>query len=113
LRPFLTVHAYIKDLIARLSKGADEQLNSFLSRIELESSASGIMDTDGGLVEKLSKRELEVLQLLARGLTNDELANQLFVSIATVKTHLLHIYAKLDVKNRTSAIDRARQLGLV
>lgn len=61
----------------------------------------------------ISQRELDVLQLLARGMSNDEIARELFVSANTVKTHLSNLYFKLDVKRRTQAVDRARQLGLI
>ncbi|WP_018656634.1 response regulator [Actinomadura flavalba] len=54
--------------------------------------------------ESLSARELEVLRLVARGTSNREIAAELFVSEATVKTHLTHIYAKLDVKDRAAAV---------
>lgn len=56
----------------------------------------------------LSPRETEILQRLATGATNRQLAKALFISEATVKTHLVHIYDKLGVDNRTAAIDRAR-----
>lgn len=56
----------------------------------------------------LSAREIEILQHLATGATNRQLAKALFISEATVKTHLIHIYDKLGVDNRTAAIDRAR-----
>lgn len=56
----------------------------------------------------LSPREIEILQRLATGTTNRQLAKALFISEATVKTHLVHIYDKLGVGNRTQAIDRAR-----
>ncbi|MDA0167988.1 response regulator transcription factor [Solirubrobacter taibaiensis] len=52
----------------------------------------------------LSPRELEVLQLIARGATNREAAKQLFISEATVKTHLIHVYAKLGVNDRAAAV---------
>jgi LuxR family maltose regulon positive regulatory protein len=61
----------------------------------------------------LSERELQILQLLARGLGNRDLAAQLFLSEATIKWHLRHIYSKLDVKNRSSAIMRAHELSLL
>ncbi|MBM7051557.1 MULTISPECIES: response regulator transcription factor [unclassified Rothia (in: high G+C Gram-positive bacteria)] len=61
----------------------------------------------------LSAREKELLALLATGATNKELARQLFISEATVKTHLVHIYSKLGVDNRTGAIARAREEGLL
>lgn len=54
--------------------------------------------------EPLSRRELEVLELIARGFTNRETAKQLFISEATVKTHLLHVYAKLGVNDRAAAV---------
>jgi len=65
------------------------------------------------LVEPLSERELEVLELIAEGLTNPEIASRLFLSLNTVKAHAHHIYGKLDVHNRTQAISRARALGLL
>lgn len=61
----------------------------------------------------ISERELDVLRLLAKGLSNEELAAQLFVSLNTVKTHLSNIYFKLDVKRRTQAVDKARTIGLI
>ena len=66
-----------------------------------------------GLIEPLSGRELEVLQLIALGKTNQEIARQLIVSPGTVKAHTASIYRKLDVANRTEAVARARQLGIL
>ena len=63
--------------------------------------------------EPLSQRELEVLRLVARGATNREAAARLFISEATVKTHLLHIYAKLGVKDRAAAVATAFERGLL
>ena len=65
------------------------------------------------LIEALSPRELEVLDLIALGHTNKEIARQLIVSPGTVKAHTASIYRKLDVSNRTEAAARARQLGLL
>lgn len=61
----------------------------------------------------LSTRELEVLRLVAQGSTNRESAQRLFISEATVKTHLLHIYAKLEVRDRASAVAAGYQRGLL
>jgi LuxR family maltose regulon positive regulatory protein len=66
-----------------------------------------------GLIEPLSERELEVLRLIAAGLSNCEIADQLVVAISTVKTHINHIYRKLDVSKRTQAVARARELNLL
>ncbi|MDP9861322.1 MULTISPECIES: response regulator [Streptosporangium] len=64
-------------------------------------------------VEPLSPRELEVLGLIARGATNREAARRLFISEATVKTHLLHIYAKLGVNDRAAAVAVAFERGVL
>ncbi|GGS74739.1 response regulator [Nonomuraea spiralis] len=61
----------------------------------------------------LSGRELEVLRLVARGATNREAAAELFISEASVKTHLLHAYAKLDVRDRAAAVAEAFRRGLL
>jgi DNA-binding CsgD family transcriptional regulator len=61
----------------------------------------------------LSSRELEVLQLMAEGLSNQEIAERLFLSLATVKTHSSKLFEKLDAKRRTQAIEKARQLRLI
>jgi DNA-binding NarL/FixJ family response regulator len=63
--------------------------------------------------ETLSARETEVLTLAGRGLTNAQIGRELFVSEATVKTHLLRSYAKLGVSSRTAAVTRAMELGVL
>ncbi len=63
--------------------------------------------------DQLSDRELEVLSLIAQGETNRGAATRLFISEATVKTHLLHIYAKLDVGDRAAAVAVAYERGLL
>jgi DNA-binding NarL/FixJ family response regulator len=63
--------------------------------------------------ELLSQRELEVLELVAAGTTNREIAVRLFISEATVKTHLLHVYAKLGVTDRAAAVAEAFNRGLL
>lgn len=61
----------------------------------------------------ISKRELEVLELISTGLSNQEIADKLFVSINTVKTHSSNLFQKLDVSRRTQAIQRAKELRLI
>ncbi len=65
------------------------------------------------LLEPLSEREFEVLHLIAAGLSNREIADELVVAVSTVKTHLNNIYRKLDVSSRTQAVARARDLQLL
>jgi ATP/maltotriose-dependent transcriptional regulator MalT len=66
-----------------------------------------------GLIEPLTPREREVLLLIAEGRTNQAIANELFLSIGSVKTHSSHVYGKLGVRGRTEAIARARSLGML
>jgi two-component system, NarL family, response regulator LiaR len=61
----------------------------------------------------ISQREIEVLQLMAAGATNQEIADQLFLSLNTIKTHTSRIFEKLDVKRRTQAIEKARKLNII
>jgi LuxR family maltose regulon positive regulatory protein len=65
------------------------------------------------LIEPLSKRELEVIALIAEGLSNREIAARLYISLSTIKGHTANIFGKLCVKNRTEAVARARSLGLL
>ncbi len=65
------------------------------------------------LIEPLTPRELEVLQLVAQGLSNQEIGERLFLALDTVKGHNRRTYEKLQVQRRTEAVARARQLGLL
>jgi LuxR family maltose regulon positive regulatory protein len=65
------------------------------------------------VVEPLSEREIDVLRLVAEGLTNREISTRLHLSLSTVKWHTGNIYGKMGVKNRTQAVARARSLGLL
>ena len=62
---------------------------------------------------RLSTRELEVLQLMANGLSNQQIAERLFVSLNTIKTHASNLLIKLEVERRTQAIETAKRLGLI
>lgn len=61
----------------------------------------------------ISKRELEVLQLMADGLSNQEIAERLFVSLNTIKTHSSKVFEKMEVKRRTQAVEKAKRLSLI
>ena len=62
---------------------------------------------------RISSRELDVLQLMAQGLSNQEIAERLFVSLNTIKTHSSNLFIKLDVERRTQAVEKAKRLRLI
>jgi LuxR family maltose regulon positive regulatory protein len=93
---------YVRRLLAAFPVTEHEQPNQSRSRAP-----------EVGLIEPLSQRELEVLQLIAEGLTNQEIASRLSLSLNTVKTHARNIYGKLGVHSRSQAIARSRALGLL
>jgi len=76
---------------------------------------SAPFELDPSRLEKLgiSKREHEVLELMAQGLSNQEIADKLFVSLNTVKTHSSNLFLKLDTKRRTQAVQKAKELRLI
>jgi LuxR family maltose regulon positive regulatory protein len=95
----------------------DESLRSHAYQILLAFETSTVMGTqpekENDLPEPLTQREIEVLHLVAEGMTNQQIANQLVISVRTVKKHIENIHGKLGVQNRTQATTRARSLGLL
>jgi LuxR family maltose regulon positive regulatory protein len=89
---------YIHKLLAAFGMQEDTHPSSFIPQ---------------PLVEPLSERELEVLQLIAQGLSNHEISERLFLALSTVKGHIQSIFGKLQVQRRTEAVARARELGLL
>jgi LuxR family maltose regulon positive regulatory protein len=106
---------YVGKLLTALEETKDER------RVAEPPPSSPVPSTSSGqalspssaLIEPLSERELEVLRLIAAGLSNREIAEKLFVAVSTVKTHINNIYRKLDVSKRTQAMARARELNLL
>jgi len=72
-----------------------------------------VLDTSLVSQLELSKREMEILSLLAQGHSNQEIAAKLFVSLSTVKTHIQNLFEKLEVKRRTQAVEKAKRLNLI
>jgi LuxR family transcriptional regulator, maltose regulon positive regulatory protein len=93
---------YVRQLLAAYPVAEPEQVTS-----------SQLRDPESEMVEPLSERELEVLQLIAEGLTNQEVATRLYLSQHTVKVHTRNIFAKLAVKNRTQAVARGNSMGIL
>ena len=97
---------YIAKLLAAFAKTPKEQRAP-------ETVPSPSVSAQPSLVEPLSERELQVLQLLAAGLSNPEIAQQLYVAVSTVRSHAKSIYGKLDVHGRWEAVQRAKELRLL
>jgi LuxR family maltose regulon positive regulatory protein len=98
---------YLDTLLAAFSPGSPTQKPPG----GLEPSRGRLVEQP--LIEPLSERELEVLQLISRGDSNQEIADQLVITLDTVKRHVTHIFEKLGVHNRVQAVARARALGLL
>lgn len=124
----LTTYDTEADIVAALEAGArgyllkdspEEELHQAVldtaaGRRTLSPEVAGMLaDRLGRGQQARSAREIEILRALATGVSNKELASQLFISVATVKTHLIHIYQKLGVDTRTAAIHRAQELKLI
>lgn len=119
LRLFLDGGEAVRDLLVGLYPTlTDPALAQFARRI-LEAFPAPApkkplpgMPPSEGLAEPLSEREIQVLRLLSLGLSNQAVADQLYISLATVKTHIRHIFEKLGVENRVEALNRAKELRL-
>jgi LuxR family maltose regulon positive regulatory protein len=109
--------AYVQQILAAFQSGSPARLPGTASTtapaIATPMPASLPATASTALPEPLSEREREVLALIAAGLTNQEIADQLVVALSTVKKHINSIYGKLDVRTRTQSLLRARELGLL
>jgi LuxR family maltose regulon positive regulatory protein len=120
IRPFVELGPELAGLLNQLrSQGvAPDYIGQILSAFETDyqlstTNRSGRLSTAGGLVDPLTNRELEVLDLLAQRFSNKEIAAQLLISPLTIKKHTNNIYQKLQVTNRRQAVRKAAALGLV
>jgi LuxR family maltose regulon positive regulatory protein len=101
------IQAYTRDLLDAF------QQEGSADKSQATEAASPSLLLAKTLIDPLTDRELEVLRLLAEGLSNKTIAGKLIVAPSTVKQHLKHIYGKLDVHSRTQAVARGRELGLL
>jgi LuxR family maltose regulon positive regulatory protein len=121
IRSFVDEGVPMATLLYRLRKrdrehGPTPYLDTLLAAFQQESMVHAQAEESTKaqpLPEPLSERELQVLQLLARGASNQEIAQELVIVVDTVKRHVSHIFSKLGVKNRVQAVEQARALGLL
>lgn len=115
VRIFLDEGPPMLALLKKLIEGGHNVVYAqmLVDQFVVDSSENGRVTQGAGLIEPLSKKELQTLGLLITGMSNKEIAEHLFVSSNTVKTHVKRIYAKLDVNNRAHAIARANELKLI
>jgi LuxR family maltose regulon positive regulatory protein len=126
IRPFLDLGSQMADLLKRLAKQKPDlkYTKQILVAFSNEETGVGQNESDDqsvhrsflsnqALVEPLTNREIEILLILPKGLSNQEIAEMLFISPETVKRHLYNIYQKFDVKNRQQAIVKAKSLGIL
>lgn len=128
IAPFIdnqvTVKRILQHILNRRAEAANTQPDEVLSferalmqRLNgdktINETNSASQDKPNVLIDEMSPREIEILHLLAKGMTNKELADSLILSISTVKWHLNNIFGKLDVRNRTASVNKARQLNII
>ena len=124
VRPFVEAGPPMPDLLEQLKATGVcvayvEKLLTAIAELESKrarrrfKTASPPPDAQQVLIDPLTNREQDILELLARRWQNKEIAARLGVSPETVKSHLKHIYQKLDAPNRIKAVEKARQLGLL
>jgi LuxR family maltose regulon positive regulatory protein len=119
-RLFMDEGDSLRSSLETLSKDRDHPQQKYITRLLFAFSQSDIIPSKSkidprqtGLVEPLTERELEILRLVAQGLSNTEISQRLFLALSTIKGHNLRIFTKLQVQNRTEAVASARDLGLL
>jgi LuxR family maltose regulon positive regulatory protein len=116
IRLFVDEGQPMADLLTDM-KNKDGRLDAYIQKllaVFAEQERMSLSDAHSqALVEPLSERELEVLQLIAQGLSNREISERLFLAIDTVKGHNRKLFGKLGVQRRTEAVAHARELGLL
>jgi LuxR family maltose regulon positive regulatory protein len=126
IRPFVELGPPMADLLKRLTKqdvavgyikkilGAfDDQGHGAAPDVPGGRRAAGPLHTSEGLIEPLTNREEEILELLGERLRDKEIADKLFISASTVKSHVKHVYEKLHVSSRREAVARATAWGIL
>jgi LuxR family maltose regulon positive regulatory protein len=113
VRVFVDEGEAMKNLLVQAQRSTEDgTLRVYITKL-LGAFEKSIVIDQSSLIEPLTEREIEVLRLIAEGLSNPEIAEKLVLSVGTVKTHVKHIYGKLGVDDRVKAASMARELGLI
>lgn len=112
VRPFLAFGADLSDQLAELSRSG-AHAGYVLHLLDTIRTQQLQGELGGGSSNPLSKRQTEIMRLVASGYSNRDIADQLFISEQTVKKHMVNLFVRLDVSNRTQAVDVARRLNLL
>ncbi len=111
IRPVIEAYRVMPALFSEVEQS--NVTRRVLSRIGLKSSGIKSPPKPVSETEELTLREQEVIRLISEGLRNKEIAGQLHISVVTVKSHLTNIYRKLEVPNRTSMLNKVRNLQIL
>lgn len=111
-RPFLDEDPAVLRLLPEIRHVAPLFINN-LSAFTKIPDTSGITSGKAGLIDTLSSREMEILELMATGLTNMEISEKLYISVSTTKWHVSNVFSKLGVKNRIQAIEKTKKMQLL
>lgn len=112
IRTFVDKGELLKAILERLKSQAGE-FKSYILTLLAAFGETGVAPSSQPLLEPLSERELEILYLLAEGLSNREIAEKLVIGVGTTKSHVHHILEKLGSQSRMQAVRKARELGLL
>ncbi len=113
VRPFLSEGPEVRELLLTIESKRPEFITTLLACFTHPCEKAHTRPTLPAMIEALSERELEVLKLLATGLSNQEIGQRLFISLGTVKWHVKNLFGKLEVRNRTQAVASAQKMGLL
>jgi len=113
IRTFLDAGVRIQRLLAHLVSRGTASAYVHMLLAAFREGGHAVPRAGVALADPLSERELTVLHLLANGLSSSEVAKELIVAVSTVRTHIKHVYAKLDAHTRSEAVERAQMLGLI
>lgn len=112
IRKFVDEGEVLRTLLIQSQRQvSDDSLRTYISKLLSVFNPHDEVD-QSSLIEPLTVREIEVLKLISEGFSNPEIAEKLFLSVGTVKTHVKHIYGKLGVEDRVNASGKARELGI-